>query len=85
MESKIKIAVSAVGIMFFVGAFCCGITTLQLINLTWSMAVSQGFMAVIGYILATGAASAALVVVIVLFCVVGAVLTFSPWSEKSTT
>ncbi|QZA96056.1 hypothetical protein K3369_20075 [Pseudomonas mandelii] len=82
MDDKAKIAVSTLGVGFFCGAIGCITVAAQAINATWNMAVSEGAEHVIRYIVATGVASVLTIPAVILFCMFGAALTITPWTEK---
>jgi len=84
MDIKAKIAVSAMGIMLLAGVIGSTISTLRLFKFAWGVADAASALGVIGYTVGAGVVSVILVGMVILFSVVGSVLTVCPWRGEET-
>ncbi|HCT5749967.1 MULTISPECIES: hypothetical protein [Pseudomonas] len=81
MDDKVKLALSALGLMMLYGSFSWGNATVTLFMHAWDMTVALGFREVFGYLVATGVVGILSVLTIPMFFVFSLAMTIGPWTE----
>lgn len=81
MDEKVKLALSALGVMMLFGLISCASSTITLLLHTWDMAVEFGGREVFGYIVATSVVGILSVFAVPMLFAICTVMTVGPWTE----